>query len=76
MKAAKIKPAKIAMIKIVCPDGEVVEAWPAYPAYNGAPGYPKGLYWEMYFEGQEEPFDEYLTTDVFDLASETLAPIA
>ena len=59
------------MIQIECKNGTVFEA---YPAYNGAPGCLKGLYWEMYIQGEDELFDEYLTSDVFDLVREAVGP--
>ena len=59
------------MIQIECENGTVFEA---YPACNAAPGCPKGLYWEMCIQGEDEPFDEYLTSDVFDLVREAVGP--
>lgn len=61
------------MFKITCANGTVFEAW---PACNAAPGCPKGLYWEMVVDGDDEPFDEYLTSDLFDLIREAVAPNA
>lgn len=62
------------MFTIDCPaTGEVIEA---YPACNAAPGCPRGLYWEMAFQGDEEIFDIYLTKDLFDFIREAVAPIA